>query len=60
LGSGVFAKIFSKNIMIPSREIPFLVRLHNGFWVAQRTKFGYLGNNQIFGYSGDPKIIPVT
>jgi hypothetical protein len=28
---GVVAKIFSKNIVIPSREIPFLARLPNGF-----------------------------
>jgi hypothetical protein len=26
-----FAKIFSQNIVIPSREIPFLARLPNGF-----------------------------
>jgi hypothetical protein len=30
-GFGVFAEIFSKNIVIPSREIPFLARLSNGF-----------------------------
>jgi hypothetical protein len=32
LGFGVFAEIFSKNIMIPSKErLHFLARLSNGF-----------------------------
>jgi hypothetical protein len=33
LGFGVFAKIFSKNIMIPSREIPFFGKAQQWFWV---------------------------
>jgi hypothetical protein len=31
VGFGVFAKIFSKNIVIPSREIPFFGEAPNSF-----------------------------
>jgi hypothetical protein len=40
LGFGVFAKIFSKNIVIPSREIPFFGKAPQRFW-AIITKFGF-------------------
>jgi hypothetical protein len=42
LGFGVFAKIFSKNIVIPSKEIPFFGKAHQRFW-AIITKFGFFG-----------------
>jgi hypothetical protein len=32
LGFGVFAKIYTKNIMIPSREIPFFGKAPKRFW----------------------------
>jgi hypothetical protein len=69
LGFEVFAKIFSKNIMIPSREIPFFGKAPQRFWaittkfsffgflwMTRITKFVYSGhpNNQIFGSSGHP------
>jgi hypothetical protein len=38
-GFGVFAEIFSKNIMIPSREIPFFGDAPKRFW-AIIAKFG--------------------
>jgi hypothetical protein len=41
-GFGVFAKIFSKNIVIPSKEIPFFGEAHQWFWVII-TKFGFFG-----------------
>jgi hypothetical protein len=58
LGFGVFAKIFSKNIVIPSKEIPFFGKAHQRFW-AIITKFGFFGVLQMaqiakFGYLGDP------
>jgi hypothetical protein len=40
LGFGVFAKIFSKNIVIPSKEIPFFGEAHQRFW-AITAKFGF-------------------
>jgi hypothetical protein len=57
LGFGVFAKIFSKNIVIPSKEIPFFGEAHQRFWVII-TKFGFFGAIWMariakFGYSGD-------
>jgi hypothetical protein len=51
-----FADILSKNIMIPSREIPFFGEALQRFW-AIIAKFGFfLWMTQIakFGYSGDP------
>jgi hypothetical protein len=58
LGFGVFAKIFSKNIVIPSKEIPFFGKAPLRFW-AIITKFGFFGvlwMTQIakFGYVGHP------
>jgi hypothetical protein len=58
LGFGVLAEIFSKNIVIPSKEIPFFGKAPKWFW-AIIAKFGFLQmtritNNQIFGYSDDP------
>ena len=58
LGFGVFAKIFSKNIVIPSREIPFFGEAPQRFW-AIIAKFGFFGVLRMtriakFGYSGDP------
>jgi hypothetical protein len=38
----VFAKIFSKNIVIPSKEIPFFGEAHQWFW-AIIAKFGFFG-----------------
>jgi hypothetical protein len=40
LGFGVFANIFSKNIVIPSKEIPFFGEAHQRFW-AIIAKFGF-------------------
>jgi hypothetical protein len=53
-----FAKIFSKNIVIPSKEIPFFGEAHQRFW-AIIAKFGFFGVIRMariakFGYSGDP------
>jgi hypothetical protein len=42
LGFGVFAKIFSEKIMIPSREIPFFGEAPQRFW-AIIAKFGFFG-----------------
>jgi hypothetical protein len=42
LGFGVFAKIFSKNIVIPSKEIPFFGEAHQRFW-AIIAKLGFFG-----------------
>jgi hypothetical protein len=42
LGFGVFAEIFSKYIMIPSREIPFFGEAPQWFWVII-AKFGFFG-----------------
>jgi hypothetical protein len=55
LGFGVFAKIFSKNIVIPSKEIPFFGEAPKRFW-ANIAKCGFLRVTQIteFGYLGDP------
>jgi hypothetical protein len=57
-GFGVFAKIFSKNIVIPSKEIPFFGEAHQRFWaiIAEFGFFGVLRMARIakFGYSGDP------
>jgi hypothetical protein len=55
-GFGVFAEILSKNIVIPSREIPLFGKAPQQFWVII-TKFGFFGvlrMTQItkFGYSG--------
>jgi hypothetical protein len=50
-GFGVFAEIFSKNIMIPSREIPFFGEAPQQFW-AIIAKFGCIW---VFGYSCDQK-----
>jgi hypothetical protein len=57
-GFGVFAEIFSKNIVIPSKEIPFFGEAHQRFW-AIIAKFGFFGVLRMariaeFGYSGDP------
>jgi hypothetical protein len=57
-GFGVFAEIFSKNIVIPSKEIPFFGEAHQRFW-AIIAKFGFFGVIRMariakFGYSGDP------
>jgi hypothetical protein len=41
-GFGVFAEIFSKNIVIPSKEIPFFGKAHQRFW-AIIAKFGFFG-----------------
>jgi hypothetical protein len=41
-GFGVFAEIFSKNIVIPSKEIPFFGEAHPRFW-AIIAKFGFFG-----------------
>jgi hypothetical protein len=41
-GFGVFAKIFSKNIVIPSKDIPFFGEAHQRFW-AIIAKFGFFG-----------------
>jgi hypothetical protein len=41
LGFGVFAKIFYKNIVIPSKEIPFFGEAPIRFW-AIIAKFGFL------------------
>jgi hypothetical protein len=41
-GFGVFAEIFSKNIVIPSKEIPFFREAPQRFW-AIIAKFGFLG-----------------
>jgi hypothetical protein len=41
-GFGVFAEIFSKNIVIPSKEIPFFGDAHQRFW-AIIAKFGFFG-----------------
>jgi hypothetical protein len=59
-GFGVFANIFSKNIVIPSREIPFFGEAPQQFWViiakfgffcvlwmTRITKFGYIWVTQI-------------
>jgi hypothetical protein len=55
LGFGVFAEIFSKNIVIPLKEIPFFGETLKRFW-AIIAKFGFLWMTRItkFGYSGDP------
>jgi hypothetical protein len=57
-GFGVFAEISSKNIVIPSKEIPFFGETHQRFWaiIAKFGFFGVLRMAQIakFGYSGDP------
>jgi hypothetical protein len=57
-GFGVFAEIFSKNIVIPSKEIPFFGEAHQRFW-AIIAKFGFFGVIRMariakFGYSADP------
>jgi hypothetical protein len=55
-GFGVFAKIFSKNIVIPSIEIPLFGEAPKRFW-AIIAKFGFLRmmtRRNEFGYSGDP------
>jgi hypothetical protein len=49
-GFGVFAEIFSKNIMIPSREIPFFGEAPKWFW-AIIAKFGCIRVS-----SGDPNL----
>jgi hypothetical protein len=41
-GFGVFAEIFSKNIVIPLKEIPFFGEAHQRFW-AIIAKFGFFG-----------------
>jgi hypothetical protein len=41
-GFGVFAEIFSKNIVIPSKEIPFFGEAQKRFW-AIIAKFGFFG-----------------
>jgi hypothetical protein len=46
LGFGVFAKIFSKNIVIPSKEIPHFGQAPKRFW-AIIAKFGFLWMTQI-------------
>jgi hypothetical protein len=53
-----FCQIFSKNIVIPSKEIPFFGKAHQRFW-AIIAKFGFFGVLRMaritkFGYSGDP------
>jgi hypothetical protein len=58
-GFGVFAEIFSKNIVIPSKEIPFFGEAHQRFWAIIAkfgSFFGVLRMAQItkFGYSGHP------
>jgi hypothetical protein len=59
LGFEVFAKIFSKNIIIQSREIPFFGEAPQRFWVliAKFGFFGFLWMTRItkFSYSGDLK-----
>jgi hypothetical protein len=51
----VFAEIFSKNIMIPSREIPFFGKAPQRFW-AIITKFGFFSFLRMteLGYLGHP------
>jgi hypothetical protein len=46
-GFGVFAKIFSKNIIFPSRESPFFGEAPQRFWVII-TKFGCI-RDRFFG-----------
>jgi hypothetical protein len=57
-GFGVFAEICSKNIVIPSTEIPFFGEAPQRFWeiVAKFGFFGFLRMTRIakFGYSGHP------
>jgi hypothetical protein len=53
---GFLPEIFSKNIVIPSKEIPFFGEAHQRFW-AIITKFGFFGvlctaRIAKFGYSG--------
>jgi hypothetical protein len=57
-GFRVFAKIFSKNIVISSKEIAFFGEALKRFW-AIIAKFGFLqfsSDDRIteLGYSGDP------
>jgi hypothetical protein len=42
-GFGVFAEIFSKNIMIPSREIPFFGEAPKRFWAIIGVHSGEFG-----------------
>jgi hypothetical protein len=57
-GIWVFAKTFSKNIVIPSKEIPFFGKAPKWFWavIAKFGFFGYIWMTRIakFGYLGDP------
>jgi hypothetical protein len=57
-GFGVFAEIFSKNIMIPSREIPLFGEAPQRLFWAIITKFGCIrvsSGIRFFGYSGHPQ-----
>jgi hypothetical protein len=49
-GFGVFAEIFSKNIVIPSKEIPFFGEAPKRFW-AIVAKFGLLRMTRLTEYS---------
>jgi hypothetical protein len=49
-GFGVFSEIFSKNIVIPSKEIPFFGEAPKRFWVII-AKFGFLRMTRITEYS---------
>jgi hypothetical protein len=52
-GFGVFAKIFSKNIVIPSKEIPFFGKAHQWFWAILPNSVSLV----FFGWPESPNLV---